>query len=66
MSALETLDFWGKVLSMPAFTGKYGTACLYLNNYVHGWESFLYLKIYNTIVMSPSVNYIIYPQFVNC
>ena len=32
---------------MLAFTGKYGTGCLYLNNCVHGLESFLYLKLYN-------------------
>ena len=32
---------------MLAFTGKYETGCLYLNNYVHGLDSFLYLKLYN-------------------
>ena len=36
---------------MLAFTGKYWTGCLYLNNCVHGSESFLYLKLYNTIIL---------------
>ena len=36
---------------MLAFTGKYGTGCLYLINCVHGLESFLYLKIYNTMIL---------------
>ena len=36
---------------MLAFTGKYGTVCLYLNNCVHGLESFLYLKLYNTMIL---------------
>ena len=36
---------------MLAFTGKYGTGCLYLNNCVHGLESFLYLKLYNTMAL---------------
>ena len=35
---------------MLAFTGKYGTGCLYLNNYVHGLESLLYLKLYSTMI----------------
>ena len=39
------------VLSMLAFTGKCGTGCLYLNNWVHGLESFLYLKLYNTMIL---------------
>ena len=37
---------------MLAFTGKYGTGCLYLNNCVHGLESFVYLKLYNTILVN--------------
>ena len=37
------------VLPMLAFTGKYGTGCLY--NCVHGLESFLYLKLYNTMIL---------------
>ena len=51
MLALETLHFLSMVLSMLAFTGKYGTGCLYLNNCVHGLETFLYLKFYNTIIV---------------
>ena len=39
------------VLSMLAFTGKYGTGCLYLYNCVHGLESFLYLKLNNTMIL---------------
>ena len=38
-------------MSMLAFAGKYGTGCLYLNNCVHGLESFLYLKLYNTMIL---------------
>ena len=36
---------------MLAFTGKYGTGCLYPNNCVHSLESFLYLKLYNTMIL---------------
>ena len=36
---------------MLAFTGKYGTGCLYLNNCVHGLENFLYLKLYNAMIL---------------
>ena len=36
---------------MLAFTGKYGTGSLYLNNYVHDLESFLYLKLYSTMIL---------------
>ena len=36
---------------MLAFTGKYCTGCLYLNNCVHGLESFLYLKLNNAIIL---------------
>ena len=36
---------------MLAFTGKYGTGSLYLNNCVHDLESFLYLKLYNTMIL---------------
>ena len=39
------------VLSMLPFTVKYGTGCLYLNNCAHGLESFLYLKLYNTMIV---------------
>ena len=39
------------VLSMLAFTGKYGTGSLYLNNCVHDLESFLYLKLYSTMIL---------------
>ena len=51
MPALETLRFQSAVLSLLAFTSKYGTGCLYLNNGVHGLESFLYLKLYNTMIL---------------
>ena len=51
MPALETLHFLSIVLSMLAFTGKYGTGCLYLNNCVHDLESFLYLKLYSTMIL---------------
>ena len=51
MPTLETLHFKSTVLSLLAFTGKYGTGCLYLNNCVHGLESFLYLKLYNTMIL---------------
>ena len=33
------------VLSMLAFTGKYGTDSLYLDNCVHGLESFFVSEI---------------------
>ena len=36
---------------MLAFTGKYGTGSLYLNNCVHDLESFLYLKLYSTMIL---------------
>ena len=36
---------------MLAFTGKYGTGCLYLNNCIHGLESFLDLKLGNTMIL---------------
>ena len=36
---------------MLAFISKYGTGCLYLNNCVHGLESFLYLKLCNTMIL---------------
>ena len=36
---------------MLAFTGKYWIGCLYLNNCVHGLESFFYLKLYNTMIL---------------
>ena len=36
---------------MLAFTGKYGTGSLYLNNCVRDLESFLYLKLYNTMIL---------------
>ena len=36
---------------MLAFTGKYGTVFLYLNNCVHDLESFLYLKLYSTMIL---------------
>ena len=39
------------VLSMLAFTGKYGTGCLYLNTCIHSLESLLYLKLYNTMIL---------------
>ena len=39
------------VLSMLAFTGKYGTGCLYINNCRHGLERFSYLKLYNTMIL---------------
>ena len=51
MPALVLLHFESTVLSMLAFTGKFGTGCLYPNNCVHGLESFLYLKIYNTMIL---------------
>ena len=51
MPALETLHFLSIVLSMLAFTGKYGTGCLYLSNCIHSLESFLYLKLYNTMIV---------------
>ena len=51
MPALETLHFLSFVLSMLGFTGKYGTGCLYLNNCVHSLESFLYLKLYITMIV---------------
>ena len=51
MPALERLHIWNMVLSMLAFAVKYRTGCLYLNNCVHGLESFLYLKLYNTMIL---------------
>ena len=51
MPALETLHFLSIVLSMLAFTGKYGTSCLYLSNCIYSLESFLYLKLYNTMIV---------------
>ena len=36
---------------MLAFTGKYGTGSLYLNNVVHDLESFFYLKLYSTMIL---------------
>ena len=36
---------------MLAFTVKYGTGCLYLNNCGHGLVSFLYLKLNNTMIL---------------
>ena len=36
---------------MLEFTGKYGAGCLYLNNGVHGLESFLYLTLCNTMIL---------------
>ena len=36
---------------MLAFTGKYGTGCLYFNNCVCDLESFLYLKLYDTMIL---------------
>ena len=35
---------------MLAFTGNYGTGCLYLNC-VHSLESILYLKLYSTMIL---------------
>ena len=51
MPALVILHFWNTVLSMLAFTGKYGTGSLYLNNCVHDLESFLYVKLYSTMIL---------------
>ena len=51
MPALETLHFLSIVLSILAFTGKFGTDCLYLNNCIHSLGSFLYLKLYNTMIV---------------
>ena len=51
MPALETLHLLSIVLSMLAFTGKYGTGCLYINNCIQSLESFLYLKLYNTMIV---------------
>ena len=51
MPALVILHFESTVLSMLAFTGKYGTGCLYVNNCVHCLESFLCLKLYNTMIL---------------
>ena len=50
MPALVILHFQSTVLSMLAFTGKYGTSCLYLNC-VHSLESFLYLKLYSAMIL---------------
>ena len=36
---------------MLVFTGKYWAGCFYLNNCVHALESFLYLKLYNTMIL---------------
>ena len=36
---------------MLAFTGKYRTGCVHLNNCVHGLESILYLKLCKTIIL---------------
>ena len=36
---------------MLAFTGKYWIGCFYPNNCVHGLKSFLYLKLYNTMIL---------------
>ena len=41
---------------MLAFTGKYGTGCLYLSNCIHSLESFLYLKLYNTMIDDLNIN----------
>ena len=51
MPALVILHFYSTVLSMLAFTGKYWTGCLYLNNCVHGFKSFLYLKLNNRMIL---------------
>ena len=51
MPALETLHFLSIVLSMLAFAVKYGTGCLYLNNCIHSLKSFLFLKLYNTMIV---------------
>ena len=36
---------------MLALTGIYKTRCLYLNNCVHDLKSFLYRKLYNTMIL---------------
>ena len=36
---------------MLAFAGTYRTDCLYPNNCRNGLESFLYLKLYNTMIV---------------
>ena len=52
MPALETLHFLSIILSILAFTGKYGTGCLCLNDCINNsLESFLYLKLYNTMIV---------------
>ena len=38
-------------MSMLTFTGKYGTGSLYFNNCVQDLESFLYLKLYSTMIL---------------